>query len=57
MLSTGVGTIAWVAILVAAGWLILNTWREAQSIWAVRRRRAPGAAPSHVRGCPTCGGA
>jgi len=32
MLSTGVGTIAWVAILVAAGWLILNTWREAQSI-------------------------
>jgi len=32
MLSTGVGTIAWVAILVAAGWLILNTWREAQSV-------------------------
>lgn len=32
MLSSGPGTVAWVVILVAAGWLIFNTWREAQSI-------------------------
>ncbi|MCB0876681.1 MAG: hypothetical protein R2718_10495 [Solirubrobacterales bacterium] len=32
MLSSGPGTIAWVAILIASGWLIFNTWREAQSI-------------------------
>jgi hypothetical protein len=32
MLASGPGTIAWVAILVASGWLIFNTWRESQSI-------------------------
>jgi hypothetical protein len=32
LLATGVGTVAWVAILVASVWLIFNTWREANSI-------------------------
>ena len=32
MLSSGPGTVAWVAILVCSGWLIFNTWRDAQSI-------------------------
>jgi tellurite resistance protein TehA-like permease len=32
MLATGPGTAAWVVILVGSGWLIFNTWREAQSI-------------------------
>ena len=32
LLSTGFGTVAWVAILVASAWLIFNTWREANSI-------------------------
>jgi hypothetical protein len=32
MLASGPGTVAWVAILVLSGWLIFNTWREAQSI-------------------------
>jgi hypothetical protein len=32
LLSSGPGTIAWVAILIGSGWLIFNTWREAQSI-------------------------
>ena len=32
LLSSGAGTIVWVAVLVGAGWLIFNTWREAQSI-------------------------
>lgn len=32
MLSSGLGTVVWVTILVASGWLIFNTWREAQSI-------------------------
>jgi len=32
MLASGLGTVVWVAILVASGWLIYNTWREAQSI-------------------------
>ena len=32
MLSSGPGTVAWVAILALSGWLIFNTWREAQSL-------------------------
>lgn len=32
MLETGPGTVAWVAILALSGWLIFNTWRQAQSI-------------------------
>jgi hypothetical protein len=32
MLASGPGTVAWIVILVAAGWLIFNTWRESQSI-------------------------
>lgn len=32
LLSTGPGTVAWLAILIGSGWLIFNTWREAQSI-------------------------
>ena len=32
LLSTGPGVVVWVAVLVGAGWLIFNTWREAQSI-------------------------
>jgi hypothetical protein len=32
LLSTGPGTVAWVAILALSGWLVFNTWREAQSL-------------------------
>ena len=32
LLSSGPGVIVWVAVMVGAGWLIFNTWREAQSI-------------------------
>ncbi|HET6830474.1 MAG TPA: hypothetical protein VFH44_03890 [Solirubrobacterales bacterium] len=32
MLASGPGTLAWVVIVVASGWLMFNTWREAQSI-------------------------
>lgn len=32
LFSTGVGTIVWLAIIVASIWLIVQTWREAQSI-------------------------
>lgn len=32
MLATGVGTAFWIVILVGSGWLIYNTWREAQSL-------------------------
>lgn len=32
MLATGAGTAAWIVILAGSGWLIYNTWREAQSI-------------------------
>ena len=32
LLDTGVGTVAWLAILVASVWLIFNTWREANSV-------------------------
>ena len=32
MLSTGPGVVAWIAILALSGWLIFNTWREAQSL-------------------------
>jgi hypothetical protein len=32
LLSTGVGTVAWVVILGLSAWLIYNTWREAQSL-------------------------
>jgi hypothetical protein len=32
MLTSGPGTLAWVVIVVGSGWLIFNTWREAQSI-------------------------
>ncbi len=31
LLDSGPGTIAWIAILVGSGWLIFNTWREANS--------------------------
>lgn len=32
LLSSGAGTVAWLAILALSAWLIFNTWREAQSI-------------------------
>jgi len=32
LFSTGVGTIVWLAIIVASIWLIVQTWRDAQSI-------------------------
>ncbi len=32
LLSTGPGTVVWVAFLAVSGWLIFNTWREAQSL-------------------------
>ena len=32
MLDSGAGTIVWIGILAGSGWLIYNTWREAQSI-------------------------
>ena len=32
LLSSGAGTVAWVAILGLSAWLIFNTWREAQSL-------------------------
>lgn len=32
MLASGPGTVAWVAILICSGWLIFNTWRDAQSV-------------------------
>lgn len=32
LLASGPGVIVWVAVLIGAGWLIFNTWREAQSI-------------------------
>ena len=32
LFSTGVGTIVWLAVMVASIWLIVQTWRQAQSI-------------------------
>jgi hypothetical protein len=32
LLSSGPGTVAWIAILAVSGWLIFNTWRDAQSM-------------------------
>ncbi len=32
LLATGPGTIAWLLVLAVSGWLIFNTWREANSI-------------------------
>lgn len=32
LLATGLGVVVWVAVLVGAGWLVFNTWREAQSV-------------------------
>jgi Kef-type K+ transport system membrane component KefB len=32
LLDTGLGTIVWLALLVASVWLIFNTWREANSV-------------------------
>lgn len=32
LFETGLGTVVWIAILVASIWLIVQTWREAQSI-------------------------
>lgn len=32
MLDSGPGTIAWLAILIAAGWVVFSTWREARSL-------------------------
>lgn len=32
LFETGAGTIAWIAIVAVSGWLIITTWREAQSI-------------------------
>ncbi len=32
MLSTGVGTVVWLAIVALSGWLIVTTWRETRSV-------------------------
>ena len=32
LLETGAGTVVWIVLLAASGWLIFNTWREANSI-------------------------
>ena len=32
LLETGAGTVVWIALLAGSGWLIFNTWREANSI-------------------------
>ena len=32
LLATGLGTVAWLGILITSVWLIINTWRSAQSI-------------------------
>jgi hypothetical protein len=31
LFDTGLGTVVWVLVLAAGGWLIFNTWREANS--------------------------
>ena len=31
LLETGAGTVVWLVLLAASGWLIFNTWREANS--------------------------
>lgn len=32
LFDTGAGTVAWLVILGVSGWIIFNTWREANSI-------------------------
>jgi hypothetical protein len=32
LLASGPGTVFWIATLALSGWLIFNTWREAQSM-------------------------
>jgi len=32
MFGSGPGTLAWVVIVIGSGWLIFNTWRDAQSL-------------------------
>lgn len=32
LFETGAGTVAWIVIVAVSGWLIVNTWRQAQSI-------------------------
>lgn len=32
LFSSGIGTVVWLAVMVASVWLIVQTWREAQSI-------------------------
>lgn len=32
LFDSGPGTIVWIAVMVGSIWLIVNTWREAQSI-------------------------
>lgn len=32
LLESGPGTVFWIATLAVSGWLIFNTWREAQSM-------------------------
>lgn len=32
LLATGAGTVVWIVLLAGSGWLIFNTWREANSI-------------------------
>ena len=29
LFESGPGTVVWIAVLAGAGWLIFNTWREA----------------------------
>ena len=32
LFDTGAGTVAWLLIMAVSGWLIFNTWREANSV-------------------------
>lgn len=32
LFETGAGTVVWLLVMVLSGWLIITTWREAQSI-------------------------
>lgn len=32
LLETGAGTVVWLVLLAGSGWLIVNTWRDANSI-------------------------
>ena len=37
LFETGLGTVAWIAVLVGGGWLIFNTWRAQNAPRLVRR--------------------